>query len=325
MKFFWGIIGSSTLISSLVFTSSIVKCLDKVNYERNSLVKVVNDKSFLADKPVLYQFESNGINYYLDTIPLQYKKINWDLPLHKLVGGLDSFDGKTFFKDYSLKLAKEFDYLSYGQNYTFVNVLNDVNFLKSSFNNEIGKAKFYIEQYKYKKNMMSKFLDDFKKDDSSELDLNKMSIAEIKNFIACKFDVYVDLDDLTYGKLVELCDDESNQMKIKEIDEAIEKCELYKGKYESKLTTLNDMTKELVASFNKFVAMWKEKNSWFKNYDTEKEMVTELKKDYEKNKNNNFMSPSFLLNDDFISGLLHNLMKHIDDQFSHFSFSVKLK
>lgn len=44
------------------------------------------------------------------------------------------------------------------------------------------------------------------------------------------------------------------------------------------------MKKELINAFNKFVEEWKSKNEWYKNYDTEKEMKKEMKKDYELNK-----------------------------------------
>ena len=63
-------------------------------------MQVKNDKSFLANKPTLYQFESDGINFFHSSVPLKYKNINWNLSFLTLVNGLDSFDGKKYFKDY---------------------------------------------------------------------------------------------------------------------------------------------------------------------------------------------------------------------------------
>lgn len=48
------------------------------------------------------------------------------------------------------------------------------------------------------------------------------------------------------------------------------------------------MKSELIISFFKFVDVWKNSNSWYKNYDAKNEMIKEMKKDYENNKKNIF-------------------------------------
>ena len=89
------------------------------------------------------------------------------------------------------------------------------------------------------------------------------------------------LNEFSYNELATmLVEDNSDEMmqEIEEIDDAIKSCELYKFSHEGKLKFLNDMKKELVNVFNKFVEEWKSKNEWYKNYDTEKEMKKEMKK-----------------------------------------------
>ena len=81
------------LSTSLAFIPSISQKSENQNF---SLVQVKNNKSFLANKPTLYQFESDDINFFQNSVPLKYKNINWKLSLPTLVKGLDSFDGKNF-------------------------------------------------------------------------------------------------------------------------------------------------------------------------------------------------------------------------------------
>ena len=83
------------LSTSLAFIPSISQKSENQNF---SLVQVKNNKSFLANKPTLYQFESDDINFFQNSVPLKYKNINWKLSLPTLVKGLDSFDGKNILK-----------------------------------------------------------------------------------------------------------------------------------------------------------------------------------------------------------------------------------
>ena len=127
-------------------------------------------------------------------------------------------------------------------------------------------------------------IDSFENGDFTNENLKKMSIAKIMDLVSHKYNVDINtLNEFSYDELVGmLVEDDSDEMmdKIEEIDDAIQSCELYKVHHQDKLKFLNDMKKELINAFNKFVEEWKSKNEWYKNYDTEKEM----KKDYELNK-----------------------------------------
>ena len=271
--------------TTLAFVPSISRKIEKQNF---SLVQVKNDKSFLANKPTLYQFESDDINFFQNSVPLKYKNINWNLSLPTLVKGLDSFDGKKYFKDYFETLTNEFNCLLYGKNYTFIKTLNAINHLANSMEAEIEKANYYIECYQNVKQKKLDAIDSFKNGDFTNENLKKMSIAKIMELVSHKYNVNPNtLNEFSYDELVGmLVEDDSDEMveEIEEIDDAIQACELYKLNHQDKLKFLNDMKKELINAFNKFVEEWKSKNEWYKNYDTEKEMKKEMKKDYELNK-----------------------------------------
>ena len=274
------------LLTSLVFVPNISQ---KIGRQNCSLVQIENDKSPLVEKPILYQIETEAINCFPKIVPLKYEKINWDLPLHILVNGLDSFDGDKYFKDYLNELITKFDCLPYDdQKHTFVNVINLINDLKNSLNYEVKKSTYQIEYYKKNKEKLLEICNDYAKEsDVDNLEIGKMNLSKIKKLIVSKFDVSVEeLDNFTYEELTEFC--KSNSNTIKEIDGVIELCEAHKVNCESKISFLNDMKKELINSLYKFVDMWKMNNSWYKNYDSTKEMVKEMKKDYENNKKNNF-------------------------------------
>lgn len=64
----------SILLMLLAFVPSISRKNEKQNF---SLVQVKNDKSFLANKPTLYQFESDDINFF---------KIAYHLNIKILIG-----------------------------------------------------------------------------------------------------------------------------------------------------------------------------------------------------------------------------------------------
>ena len=84
-----------------------------------------------------------------------------------------------------------------------------------------------------------------------------MSIAKIMKLVGHKCIVNVNtLNEFSYNELATmLVEDNSDEMmqEIEEIDDAIKSCELYKFSHEGKLKFLNDMKKELVNVFNKFV------------------------------------------------------------------------
>lgn len=271
-----------TSLASLAFVPNVSQKIEKQNC---ALVKIENDKSLLVEKPILYQFETKAINCFPNTIPLKYEKIDWNLPLHVLVNSLDSFDGNKYFKDYLMELCAKFDCLPCnGKKHNFIAVINLINHLENSLNNKIAKSNYQIEYYKWNKEKLLAILNDFAKDGNlDDLDMNKMNLAKIKWLIISKYGVSAsELDGFTYEELVKMC--KSNLEVIKEIDEAINFCEEYKSNCQSKLDFLSGKKKELIDSLYKFVDMWKANSSWYKNYDSMKEMVKEMKKDYEKNK-----------------------------------------
>ena len=128
----------------------------KIKEQNHSLIQVKEDKSLLVEKPILYQFESDDINFFQNSVPLKYKNINWNLSLPTLVKGLDSFDGKKYFKDYFETLSNEFNCLLYGKNCTFIKTLNAINHLANSMEVKIEKANYYIKCYQnaQQKNLM---------------------------------------------------------------------------------------------------------------------------------------------------------------------------
>lgn len=301
-------------LTPLVFIPSISQKIGKQNC---SLVQIENDKSPLVKKPILYQFETEENNCFPKTIPLKYDKIDWDLPLHVLVNSLDSFDGNEYFKDYLKKLITKFDCLPYnGQKHTFVDVVNLINNLENSLNYDVKKSIYQIEYYKKNKEKLLEICKEYAKESSlDDLEFGKMNLSKIKELIVSKFDVSVEeLDNFTYEQLTEFC--KSNSDTIKEIDGVIELCELHKLNCESKINFLSDMKKELINSFYKLVDMWKMNNTWYKNYDSNKEMIKEMKKDYENNKKNNF---SNLSKDNlYLFSLIFSIVEN--DPFFNFSF-----
>ena len=133
----------------------------KIKEQNHSLIQVKEDKSLLVEKPILYQFETQENNCVPDIpFPLEYEKINWDLPLNVLVNCLDSFNGDKFFKDY---LTKIFDKVNYSCDYankytfidehrsTFIDVINIINDLKTPLTQTIDKIDHQIEFYKKRK------------------------------------------------------------------------------------------------------------------------------------------------------------------------------
>lgn len=307
-------LGALSMLS--VFIPTISK---KIETQNCSLVQVKNDKSPLVEKPILYQFETKEINYLPKTIPLKYGEINWDLPLHVLINSLDSFDGDKYFKDYLKELITKFDCLPHnGRKHTFINVINLINDLENSLNYEVKKSNYQIEYYKESKEKLLEIYHDYAKESNfDDLNVDKMNLSKIKELIVIKFGVNPEeLDNFTYEELTEFC--QSNSNTIKEIDEVIEFCEAHKTNCESKINFLNHMKEELIDSLYKFVDTWKANNSWYKNYDSTKEMLKEMKKDYENNKKNNFNS---LSNDDlYLFSLLFSFFGE-EDPIISFSLS----
>lgn len=214
-------------------------------------------------------------------------------------------------------MSNEFNCLLYGKNCTFIKTLNAINHLAKSMKVEIEKANYYIKCYQNAQQKKLDAIDSFENGDFTNENLKKMSIAKIMDLVSHKYNVDINtLNEFSYDELVwMLVEDDSDEMmdKIEEIDDAIQSCELYKVHHQDKLKFLNDMKKELINAFNKFVEEWKSKNEWYKNYDTEKEMKKEMKKDYELNKffleklafmeKNNNSSLSYL----FLSKILNDL------------------
>ena len=100
-------------------------------------------------------------------------------------------------------------------------------------------------------------IDSFENGDFTNENLKKMSIAKIMDLVSHKYNVDINtLNEFSYDELVGmLVEDDSDEMmdKIEEIDDAIQSCKLYKVHHQDKLKFLNDMKKELINAFNKFV------------------------------------------------------------------------
>ena len=166
----------------------------KIKEQNHSLIQVKEDKSLLVEKPILYQFETQENNCVPDIpFPLEYEKINWDLPLNVLVNCLDSFNGDKFFKDY---LTKIFDKVNYSYDYankytfidehisTFIDVINLINDLKTPLTQTIDKIDHQIEFYKKKKEDLHKIIGDFiSKNNLDNLNMDDMTLFEIKDLI----------------------------------------------------------------------------------------------------------------------------------------------
>lgn len=318
-KIFKKMIISSLVVAPLTSLAFIPSISQKMEKQNCSLVQIKNDKSSFVDKPILYQFETEAINYFPNTIPLKYEKIDWNLPFHVLVNSLDSFDGKNYFKDYLTKLAIDFDCLPDIKQHTFITVINLINNLENSLKNKIEYANFQIEYYKKNKEKLLGIFNTFAKENNfDDLDVSKMNLSKIKQIIVNKFDISGnELDDLTYDELINMCKS-NNTEAIKQIDETIQFCEAYKTSCESKLSPLNTTKQELINSLNNFANVWKKNNNWYKNFDSEKEMLDEMKKDYEKNKKIDFGNAPKVNLLHLFSLVFSNIEK---DPLSSFSFN----